>query len=111
MWRQRVPATADPKLEPNKPHVDFDPDPFMESLPEAPVCLDCLIDDGLKRFFASGLTQQFIDDCGFCEARRCPTISAVAVQDLIRSHCLAEKNLAVEELSSCTAEGGYRGER
>lgn len=89
--------------------MDFEVDPFMEEIADAPVCLDCLLDDGLKKFFNNGYAPQKIADCFYCGARSRPTISSLRVQELIRQHCLSGKNLAVEELGYCTAEGGYLG--
>jgi hypothetical protein len=89
--------------------MDFDADPFMEEIEDAPVCLDCLLDEGLKKFFTEGFVSQAFANCHYCGQKNCITISSVSVQSLIRQHCLTEKNLAVQELGYCTAEGGYQG--
>jgi hypothetical protein len=89
--------------------MDFEVDPFMEEIADEPVCLECLLDEGLKKLFTQGFVPQTIADCHYCGLKARPTISSISVQNLIRQHCLAEKNLAVEELGYCTAEGGYLG--
>lgn len=89
--------------------MDFEPDPFMNDIEDKPVCLDCLFDDGLKKFFKGGFTEVTVDDCAYCDNRGCRTISSLEVQSQIRRHCLSYKARAVDHLSYITREGGWMG--
>jgi hypothetical protein len=88
--------------------MDSDPDPFMEPFDEERVCLDCIHDAGLQKAFHRSPTKAAAP-CSFCEEDDRETVQAVEIQDLIKGRCLNDKNEAVNELSYCSADGGYIG--
>lgn len=89
--------------------MDFESDPFMNQIEDKPVCLDCLLDKGLKKFFREGYAKRKWDDCAYCDNQNCETISSLSVQSEIRRHCLSYKALANDHLSYITREGGWMG--
>ncbi len=89
--------------------MDYEPDPFMNDFGEGErVCLECLIDLGLRKAFGRSLDKEQ-NDCSFCGGEDRETAPALEIQAIIKSRCLSNKNEAVNELSYCTAEGGYLG--
>jgi hypothetical protein len=88
--------------------MDYDPDPFMDPFDDERVCLDCLHDAGLKKTFHRSETKATAQ-CSFCQQADIQTVEALEIQNLIKGRCLSDKVEAVQELSYCTAEGGYLG--
>ena len=89
--------------------MDYDPDPFMDDFDEDErVCLACLTDAALMKAFGCSSDKEQTD-CSFCDSEDQETVPALEIQALIKSRCLSGKNEAVNELSYCTAEGGYLG--
>jgi|GEM_PF-2492704 hypothetical protein len=89
--------------------MDYDPDPFMDDFEDDErVCLACLDDAGLRKAFGRSSDKEQ-SDCSFCGSEDQETVPAVEIQALIKSRCMSGINEAVEELSYCTAEGGYFG--
>lgn len=89
--------------------MDYDPDPFMDDFEDDErVCLACLNDAGLRKAFGLSSAKEK-GDCSFCGSGDQETLPAVEIQALIKSRCMSGKNEAVNELSYCTAEGGYLG--
>ena len=89
--------------------MDYYPDPFMDDFEDDErVCLACLDDAGLRKAFGRSSDKEQ-SDCSFCGSEDQETVPALEIQALIKNRCLSRKNEAVNELSYCTAEGGYLG--
>ena len=87
--------------------MDYEPDPFMDDFEDNErVCLSCLKDVGLRKAFGRSSAQEQ-GNCSFCGSEAQETVPALEIQALIKNRCMSEKNEAVNELSYCTAEGGY----